>query len=121
MKRYDDVESYYLKKWGKTAREAAFERDNVAIKVLKWSASEATGGVTLYATLGASDHPPTSGEPSHRHEFFLGFSPECDDVAESMAGLGAYTYDTGRDLGPGHIYRVDDGGFYPTAGTTDSS
>jgi hypothetical protein len=105
---YQDIESYYHQQWGDPSREALFETDELALRVLKWSAAAATGGVNLYATVGVSNHPPTSAGSGHRKEFFIGFTPECDDIAWPLAQLAGYSCTSGKELGPGHIYRAPD-------------
>ncbi|MEW2145889.1 suppressor of fused domain protein [Micromonospora vinacea] len=69
------------------------------MEVYKWP-EEATGeGVTIYATNGASlARPASSG--GRRVEFFVGFSPEFDDIAPSMSLLGSYPQ-SGGDVSPG--------------------
>jgi suppressor of fused protein SUFU len=63
----------------------------------------------LYATVGASDYPVPGFSVEHRQEFFVGFSPEFDDIASSLARLGIYAQLTGKALGAGHIYLAPQG------------
>ncbi|MET8907614.1 suppressor of fused domain protein [Micromonospora sp. NPDC004551] len=59
------------------------------MEVYKWP-EEATGeGVAVYATNGASVTKSASSG-GRRVEFFVGFSPEFDDIAPSMSLLGSY-------------------------------
>jgi hypothetical protein len=104
-----DVRSYYIKNWGNPDREAEFQKGECVIGVLKWQASVATEGVTLYATVGASDYPLPGVGPQHRQEYFVGLEPECDDIASSLAWLGVYAQSAQEALAPGHTYRSTHG------------
>lgn len=103
---YQDIESFYSEQWGSPVREAVFEKGDVRLRLFKWSSSSATGGVNIYATVGANDFTEYDDQMGHSQEFFLGFSPECDDIAWPLAQLRAYAGTAGMKLGPGHIYRA---------------
>ncbi|MCF6468423.1 suppressor of fused domain protein [Nonomuraea sp. MG754425] len=106
MNRYQDVRDFYTSKMGEPVREALFVKDEFKIGILKWSASVATGGVTLYGTLGSSDYPLPGRHWGHRQEFFIGFAPEWDDIAEPLAQLGSYTQFRSANLESGHTLRL---------------
>ena len=116
MTRHASVRSYLLSTWGEPDREAEFEKDGSVVGVLKWRAGTRTEGVTLYATVGASDLPLQGVDPEHRQEYFVGLLPECDDIASPLAWLGVYAHSAVEALAPGHTYRgldslVDGRGF----------
>ncbi|MFG1962475.1 suppressor of fused domain protein [Nonomuraea sp. NPDC049028] len=106
MNQHQDVRQFYSSKLGEPVREALFIKGEYKIGVLKWDASVATGGVALYATLGSSDYPLPGRDLDHRQEFFIGFAPEWDDIAESLAQLGSYAQYRGVSLESGHILRL---------------
>jgi hypothetical protein len=85
-----------------------FEKDGTVIGVLKWQARTRTAGVTLYATVGASDLALPGIGPEHRQEYFVGLLPECDDIASPLAWLGVYAPSAAVALGSGHTYRGTD-------------
>jgi Suppressor of fused protein (SUFU) len=103
---FKDIDSFYSKQWGISVREAVFEKYEIRLRVLKWSSSPATGGVSIYATVDASDFSESDNKSDHEYEFFLGFSPECDDIAGPLAQLRAYARTADVRVGPGHIYRA---------------
>ena len=78
--------------------------------VWKWHATERTGGVAVYATLGGADVPVAGHGARHRYEYFVGLAPERDDVAAALALLPGFA---GREgLGDGHTVEVE-GGLWP--------
>lgn len=110
----DNLETRYQRRWGDWDSEAYFERDGGGIRVLKWQPSDATLGVALYVTIGSSNLPPVSGEPTHRREFFIGLLPEFDAIVEPLAELAIYPKESGKDLDHGHFVRIP-GGAVPGA------
>ncbi|MGN9839180.1 suppressor of fused domain protein [Nonomuraea sp. H19] len=136
MSKYRDVRECYEARLGKPTREALFMKDDFKIGVLKWNPSPATAGVSLYATIGASDYPMPHGNPLHRQEFFVGFTPGWDDIADPLAQLGSYSQFNEKNLDTSHILRLPESfaegirltgflivspldGFLPSAALTD--
>ena len=108
MTQFANVNELYVDSWGEPSHEALFRaRDGIDIRVMKWSEDVTGEGVTLYWTSGASDIELPGMDPRHRQEFSVGFDPECDEVAESLAQVGMYAARSGKVLGDGHIYRAD--------------
>jgi hypothetical protein len=72
------------------------------VEVHKWSSDRNPEGVTLYATVGGSDHPVPGSDPTHRVEFFLGLLPGRDDIASPLAALALFPIREGKPLDHGH-------------------
>jgi hypothetical protein len=92
----DAVRALYRANWGEPIRRAAFG-DDVLIEVEKWVAE----GVTIYATVGASNVPALHDD-RHRVEFFTGLTPERDDVALALGHLALYAVTGGDEVEHGH-------------------
>lgn len=99
------VRSHLVETWGEPVREAEFRKDNFVVRILKWKASSVTQGVNLYATLGSSNYAIPGSDWAHRQEFFVGFLPECDEIASALARLGIYGQVSGHGIFSGHTYR----------------
>ncbi|MFL5863686.1 MAG: suppressor of fused domain protein [Solirubrobacteraceae bacterium] len=97
----DDIRDLYRAWWGQPARRAHFEVDGFAIDVLKWDADTNPQGVTLYASVGASDRPLPGRDSGHRVEFFVGLLPAQDGIASPLAALGLYSVREGVALDHG--------------------
>jgi hypothetical protein len=52
----DAVRDFYEGRWGAPARRAAFRTGPLDVEVFKWADPPAADGVTVYATVGASEH-----------------------------------------------------------------
>jgi hypothetical protein len=76
------------------------------IRILKWTPAQSGEGVFLYATLGASA-PRISGG-THRVEYFVGLTPERDEVASPLAGLALYAHDFDTSLDHGQSVPSDE-------------
>lgn len=100
------MRSHYTATLGEPDREAEFAKGRSVIGVLKWRTGPRTEGVTLYATEGVSDYPLPGVPGSHRQEYFVGFEPECDDVAAPLAWLGIYVQSAPQPLAEGNTYRA---------------
>lgn len=85
-----DVYDYYFSMWGAPSREAEFVIMGLEIEVLKWDGDATDMGATLYATIGASGDERSRIAGSHSVEFFTGFNPEIDSIAESLAVLATF-------------------------------
>lgn len=107
------LENHYGAFWGPPARTALFDKIGVSIAVWKWDATDRTGGVAMYATLGGSGSPAAGLATEHRYEYFVGLLPEQDDVAAGLALLCPYGWI--HPLGDGHTVEVD-GGLWPGSG-----
>jgi hypothetical protein len=96
------IEAHYVACLGHPGRRARFRTGDRVIEILKWNADANPQGVALYATLGGSDQPPSTGaDPTHRSEFVLGLLPEEDAVASALATLALHA----GELGHGHTMR----------------
>lgn len=100
------VEEYLHARWGEPARSATFWGDGNDVSVSKWDSSQNGEGVTLYVTSGASVRvcDVASGR---RIEFVLGFMPEQDDAAKSLAML-AGSVASGSNVDRGHTVTLLD-------------
>ncbi|MBU6953094.1 suppressor of fused domain protein [Hahella sp. HN01] len=77
------VADYYYFRFGAPARKAKYVTpEGIEIFVLKWDESQTNEGVTIYATLGASN---VLGAQNESCEFFIGLTPEVDSIAEALA------------------------------------
>ena len=83
------VKNYYLSLWGEPSRKAFFSASGVKIEVYKWDADKHPDEVNFYATLGMSDYIIANQTASHRMEMFIGFLPEEDRIAETLASVAA--------------------------------
>ena len=80
------VKAYYVRKYGDPEREAEFSvRDGKRIEVYKWNEKQTDEGVTIYATAGANNW---LGDGKAGCEFFIGLTPEADDIVEAVAEVG---------------------------------
>jgi hypothetical protein len=95
-----EIEAHYRSLWGEPSRRARFSTGAMAVEILKWAAAQTREGVALYATLGASTM--TGPRTGHRAEFYMGLSPECDDVAPALADLTVKVDENESDIGHGH-------------------
>jgi hypothetical protein len=73
---------HYINKFGIPSREAEFSIQKSSIRIFKWDQNKTGEGVTIYATEGASN---VHGNEHNGCEFFLGVTPEVDDVADAIA------------------------------------
>jgi hypothetical protein len=97
------VERHYLQQVGKPTRTATFRRDGGAsVDIYKWDANATSEGVALYATVGASQYAMPGVPADHRVEFFVGLSPERDDIVGSLAALALYAVKEQVAIGHGH-------------------
>lgn len=80
------VEDHYILYMGEPDRNAQFVIGGHSAEVFKWEPSEATHGVTLYATIGGSQNSESSSL-QHRNEIFTRFLPEEDRCANTVAML----------------------------------
>jgi hypothetical protein len=81
------VADHYESQWGRASRTRTFYAANQKTRVYEWDASRTDEGVTLYATVGASDGANLG---SHRVEFIAGLLPADDAFAMSLAGIAAF-------------------------------
>jgi hypothetical protein len=107
MKPVEAIREAYRQRWGEPTRRAAFRKGDLVAEVEKWSADANPDGVTLYATLGASRHGQSGGDPNHRCEFLLGLVPEKDDVASALAALALFPERERTRVDHGHIVPAD--------------
>lgn len=98
----DAVRDLYRAHWGEPSRSAQFDAGEWAIEVLKWDANANPEGVTLYATVGASNWAMFGKPEEHRVEFFVGLLPGQDAIASPLAALGLYSAREGAALDHGH-------------------
>ncbi len=103
---YGEIGSYYVDKWGEPSREMQFSNECANVDVLIWDPSEATMGVTMYATVGGSNYKIPGSDVDHRQEFYVGLLPEADNIAGALAMLAAHSTITGRMLDHGHFFRA---------------
>jgi len=79
----DNVFEYYEGRFGLPDRQADFKSPaGTAIEVFKWSEDRSGEGVAIYATSGASH---IFGDDALGCEFFLGLTPEADDIVHALA------------------------------------
>lgn len=99
------LREHYEALWGAPSREASFRKAAATVTVLKWDATERTGDVVVYASLGGwkAESP---AQPAHRQEYVLGLLPELDDSAATFALLGGRGADL---LGDGDSLQVEGG------------
>lgn len=77
------ISEYYFKKYGSPCRQAEFKaKTGGKIEVYKWDENQTDEEVAIYATSGAST---MLGNPEVGCEFFIGLTPEVDDVAQALA------------------------------------
>ncbi|GAA2517228.1 suppressor of fused domain protein [Winogradskya humida] len=102
----DLISDFYESKWGRPKRKARFDVLGHPMEVGKWD-EEATGeDVTMYATNGASALESVQS-PGRRVEFYVGFSPEFDDIASALSLLGSYPL-TGAAVSVGDTVTLGD-------------
>lgn len=83
-----------MKRFGPPSREAEFlSPDALKIVIWKWKEGIIDEGVCIYATIGATE---TLIGSEQRCEFFLGLSPEVDDVAETLAEVALHGVGNGK-------------------------
>lgn len=78
------IQNHYVRKFGVPCRTAEYTTSTNSVEVFKWNQSQTDEGVTLYATSGASTY---LGDSSKSCEFFIGITPEVDDIAEALADV----------------------------------
>jgi hypothetical protein len=73
----------YERKYGVPSRSAKFVAPTgEVVEVLKWTEQKTGEGVTIYATLGSSF---VLGDSDRTCEFFIGLTPDADDVVAALA------------------------------------
>src|SRR5438094_706882 len=102
----ESVGQHYVELCGPPTRAAEFRRAGRVIGVWKWSESANPEGVTLYATVGASQYPMSGLPSNHRVEFFIGLKPEHDEIASPLAALALYPQEEHVSVGHGHTVPV---------------
>jgi hypothetical protein len=102
------VEKHYQALWGVPARVAEFAAGTKTVRVLKWSPEQNHEGVALYTTAGVSEFAIGPLAPEHRVELFLGFAPEEDRIAPSLALLALTSEFANPHLLPGHFVRMQE-------------
>jgi len=102
------VEGVYEQRWGRPARRARFATTEYSIDVCKWTPETNGEGVTIYATIGASNYSMPESDPSHRVEYFVGLLPECDAYAEPLATLSLYPFLHNVNVDAGHTLALPD-------------
>lgn len=84
----NSIEQYYAGRLGEPARRAEFRSpDGATIEVLKWGEHQTGEGVAMYATVGASS---VLGDDRSSCEFFIGLTPEVDDIASALAEIALH-------------------------------
>lgn len=84
----DVIRDCYAARWGTPHRVGRFDAGGRAMEIYKWPESATGEGVAIYATNGASAE---AVQPSgYRVEFFIGLTPEFDDIAPALSLLGSY-------------------------------
>lgn len=82
------IVKHYELLFGKPVREAEFKAPSgEVIKIYKWDQSQTDEGVTMYATLGASQ---VLGDSKGSCEFFIGMTPSCDSIANALAEVALH-------------------------------
>lgn len=82
------VTEYYHKKFGIPSREAEFiENTGKKIEIYKWDENLTDEEVVIYATGGASTILGTSETSC---EFFIGLTPQVDDIAQALAEVALH-------------------------------
>ncbi|EOX4412989.1 suppressor of fused domain protein [Vibrio diabolicus] len=82
------IYEHYLSLYGEPSRKARYEtQDGKIVNVFKWDKSVTNEGVSIYATLGASEIINGDNESC---EFFIGLTPEADSIAEALAELALH-------------------------------
>ena len=80
------VRAYYFGKYGDPDREAQFsDQSGKKIEVYKWAKNRTGEGVTIYATDGANN---CLGDAAMGCEFFIGLTPDVDEIVEAVAEAG---------------------------------
>jgi Suppressor of fused protein (SUFU) len=80
--------AYYITKFGKPTRRAEFvSPEKNKVQVCKWDGDQTNEGVTMYATIGANK---VLGDSTNSCEFFIGISPEVDDIVEALAEVALH-------------------------------
>jgi len=81
-------------RFGKPSREASFVPPvGPTIEVLKWEKDASGEGVSIYATIGACEALVAD---ERRCEFFVGLTPDVDDIAPALAEVALDGSGTGR-------------------------
>lgn len=100
-----EVREHYVQRFGEPEREAEFvPPTGPAIEVLKWSAGQTGEDVAIYSTVGACE--ALNGSRTKRHEFFIGFAPEVDEVAEALAEVALEGSGRSRIPGSGDTIKL---------------
>lgn len=82
------VTDYYHKKFGSPSRQAEFiEKTGKKIEIYKWEENQTEEEVAIYATGGAS---AVFGTPETSCEFFIGLTPQVDDIAQALAEVALH-------------------------------
>jgi hypothetical protein len=81
------IRDHYIARWGPPRREGTFTANDpegpLTVSVGKWLPEQTTQGVTIYASW-------RSRQGLAPVEFYVGFRPENDDVADSFALLSRF-------------------------------
>ncbi len=78
----------YLELYGEPTRKAKYKSpDGKVIQIFKWDEDQTDEGVVMYATMGASI---TLGDKEESCEFFIGLTPDADDIADALAEVALY-------------------------------
>jgi hypothetical protein len=83
------VEAFYIDKYGEPSRSNALSGDGLNIDIYVWD-SKSPDGVTLYFTLGGSGFPRAGFAPTQRLELLTGFDPPTDAVDKALASSIQY-------------------------------
>ncbi len=88
------ISSYYIEKYRKPQREAVFVAPaGDRIEIYKWDETQTGEDVAIYATLGANS---VLGAPDAGCEFFIGLTPDADDIVEALAEVALHGNGTTR-------------------------
>ena len=82
------ISSYYIRKYGNPEREAEFvSPEGKKIEIFKWNEEQTGEGVTMYATIGASEN---IGNDQLVCEFFIGMTPAADHIVQALAEVALH-------------------------------
>ena len=82
------ISSYYINKYGNPEREAEFvSPEGKKVKIYKWNEEQTGEGVTMYATIGASEN---IGNDQSACEFFIGMTPAADNIVQALAEVALH-------------------------------
>ena len=89
-----NISSYYKKIFGEPEREAEFvTSDGNRVEIYKWNEEQTGEGVAMYTTLGASK---VLGDSQSTCEFFIGLTPEVDNIVQALAEVALHGNGTDR-------------------------